>query len=119
MNSARSITEFNLFPFGIIFAITSSYGVEIGVRCSGDVRARYCQSLFVRLVLFKLFYNIFILEKVHFSPSKFFLSLVWVIELQNRISLTIKLLKPLTIDHWTVLIGDSYGHTFITMSSIF
>jgi hypothetical protein len=51
-------------------------------------------------------FNIYIKGKVHFWPSNFCLSLVLAIELQNRTSLTIKLLKPFTIDHRAVLIGS-------------
>jgi hypothetical protein len=48
---------------------------------------------------------VFFGKKIHFWPSNFCLSLVLAIELQNRISLTIQLLKPFTIDHQTVLMG--------------
>jgi hypothetical protein len=44
-------------------------------------------------------------KKVHFWTSNFCLSLVLVIKLQNRISLTIQLLKPFTIVHRAILIG--------------
>jgi hypothetical protein len=41
----------------------------------------------------------YILGKSLFWPSNFCLSLILSIELQNRISLTIQLLKPFTIGH--------------------
>jgi citrate lyase synthetase len=49
-------------------------------------------------------YRLF-LEKVYFRPSNFCLNLVLTIKLQNRISLTIELLKPFTIGHQAVLMG--------------
>jgi hypothetical protein len=50
--------------------------------------------------------NSIILEKVHFWPSNFCLSLVLAIELQNQTFLTIQLLKPFTIGHRAVLMSS-------------
>jgi hypothetical protein len=44
--------------------------------------------------------------KVHFWPSNYCLSLVLAIELQNRVSSTLQLLKPFTIGHRAILMGD-------------
>jgi hypothetical protein len=45
-------------------------------------------------------------EKVYFWPSNFYLNLVLAIEVQNRISLTIQLLKPIIIGLQVGLMGD-------------
>jgi hypothetical protein len=82
----------------------------------------------------------YVKRKIHFWPSNFCLSFILAIELENRVSLTIQLLKPFTIGHEAVLmsgfnffylqfspyilkwliffartsdLGDSYGQTFI------
>jgi hypothetical protein len=47
---------------------------------------------------------LFLFGKVHFWPSNYCLSLVLAIELQNRVSSTVQLLKPLTIGHRAVLV---------------
>ena len=44
------------------------------------------------------------MEKVHFWPSNFCLDLILAIELQNRVSLVIQLLKPFIFDHRAVLL---------------
>ena len=43
-------------------------------------------------------------EKVHFWPSNSCLDSILAIELQNRVSLTIQLLKPFIFDHRVVLL---------------
>jgi hypothetical protein len=46
------------------------------------------------------------MEKVHFWPFNYWLGLILAIELQNRVSSTIQLLKPFTIGHRAVLLSD-------------
>jgi hypothetical protein len=54
-------------------------------------------------------------EKVHFLLSNYCLGLVLAIELQNRVSSTIQLLKPFTIGHRAVLMS---GFNFFIYSLV-